>query len=120
MEHNWMSWRTFLLLAWPAGLVGVGGVAGFWFGLNARGELLVVLILAGLALAALGFIADQRIAAASRFQAALDAYANREIVRQRRWGTSTGKQTTLSRARMAQNHSNSSQSSQPRRPGGKS
>jgi len=80
MQSNWIS-RTSLSLVWPIALLGAGGL---WFGLAQGDGVAVLLGAAGLALTmVLGTICFYRVGAARRFNAAMNAYAEREIDRQR-------------------------------------
>jgi hypothetical protein len=83
MENNWIG-RTPLSLIWPAAFLVAAGAVGSWLWL-ARGDGLQVL-LAGTALAVLvvlGPVWRWRARSARRWNAVVDAYAEREIARLR-------------------------------------
>jgi hypothetical protein len=82
MENNWIGRRTPTSLVWPAALL---GAVGLWFWLAHGGSVAVLPGAAALVLAAiLGIVWLSRARAARRFNAAVDAYAEREIDRERR------------------------------------
>jgi hypothetical protein len=82
MENNWIGRRTPTSLVWPAALL---GAVGLWFWLAHRGSVAVLPGAAALVLTAiLGIVWLSRARAARRFNAAVDAYAEREIDRGRR------------------------------------
>jgi hypothetical protein len=83
MENNWIG-RTPLSLIWTAAFLATAGAVGLWLWL-ARGDGLQVL-LAGTALAVLvvlGPVWRWRARSERRWNAVVDAYAEREIARLR-------------------------------------
>jgi hypothetical protein len=82
MENNGIGLRTSTFLILPATLL---GAAGLWFWLAHADRVAVPLGVAVLVLTAiLGTVWLSRASATKRFYAAVDAYAEREIDRERR------------------------------------
>jgi hypothetical protein len=82
MTNNVTARRIPSSLGWTSAFFGAGGAAGLWYWLAQGDRLQMALAVAGLALAAvLGIVWQVRARSASRFQAALDAFAEREIAR---------------------------------------
>jgi hypothetical protein len=82
MKNNWFGRRTPRSLVWPAMFLGAGGL---WFCLAQGGGVTGPLGAAALVLTALlGIGWLSRVRASRRLNAALDAYAEREIDRERR------------------------------------
>src|SRR5262245_55997694 len=82
MKNNRIGRRTPTSLVWPVPLL---GAVGFWFWLAHADGVAALLGAAALVLTAtLGIVWLSRARAARRFNAALDAYAEREIDRERR------------------------------------
>ena len=82
MDNTWIGRLATPSLIW---LVALLGAAGLWFWLRPEHSVAEMLGAAGLVLTAiLGIVWLSRARAARRFNAALDAYAEREIDRERR------------------------------------
>jgi hypothetical protein len=83
MTNNVIGRPKAMSVIWPAGLLGSGGATGLWLGL-APGGVSGVLAAAALAVTAVfGAIWLFHDRAVRRLHATLDAYAEREIARQR-------------------------------------
>jgi hypothetical protein len=82
MKNNWIGLRITKSLAWSVAILGAVGL-GLW---QAQGNGVAVLIGAAslVVTAILGTVWLSHVRAVSRFNAALDAYAEREIDRARR------------------------------------
>jgi hypothetical protein len=81
MEKNGISHRTLPYLVWPVTLL---GAVGLWFGLAHGDSVTMPLVAVALVLTAiLGAVWLSRAQATRRFNAAMDAYARREIDRLR-------------------------------------
>jgi hypothetical protein len=74
--------RRHMSPVWPAALLGLGGTTSLWLWLTLGDGVQTLMASLVLALAAgLGLVWVRRTRAARRLQAALDAYAEREIAR---------------------------------------
>jgi hypothetical protein len=82
MDNTWIDRLATPSLIWPVALL---GAAGLWFWLRPEHSVAEMLGAAGLVLTAIfGIVWLSRARAARRFNAAVNAYADREIERQRR------------------------------------
>ncbi|HZY90645.1 MAG TPA: hypothetical protein VFE78_37830 [Gemmataceae bacterium] len=90
MTNNWVARRTPLSLLGAAAVLGAAGAVGLWSWLARGGGVQAPLAAAALAGAVLLGIVWQRHARATRrWNAAVNAYAEREIARARRFAVPT-------------------------------
>jgi hypothetical protein len=82
MTNNSIVRRKVVSLIWPVAFLGSGGGAGLWLGFAQDQVLLATLVLTLTALLAIVWLS--RIRAAQRWNAAVEAYAERELAREQR------------------------------------
>jgi hypothetical protein len=82
MKNNLIARRKVVSLIWPVAFLGSGGGAGIWLGFAQDSVLLASVVLTLTAL--LGIVWLSRIRAARRWNAAVEAYAERELAREQR------------------------------------
>jgi hypothetical protein len=82
MKHDLIARRKVVSLIWPVAFLGSGAGAGLWLGFAQGSALLAAAALTLTVL--LGIVWLSRIRAAQRWNAAVEAYAERELARQQR------------------------------------